>query len=175
MGLKKLFGSFGKDKKYLSMTAEELVALDNVELRDAISAIMMNEAGRKQVVQCLNTFSGPKRIFYIVSLYEAEVSTGGLARFLVGPGRSAAGCIMAALKEVHATRHAELLRKFTTDNKIDLQDLGDLRIDSSWEFDDVKKQYPFDQFNEKFADLYERESIDGRLMQYVRNNIDQFV
>ena len=76
------------------MSIEELRMLDNDELRDAVSARMMKEAGRREVAQCLNLFSGARRVFYITSLYEAEVSTDGLCRSLVGPGRSAARYIM---------------------------------------------------------------------------------
>lgn len=174
MGIRKLFEGFGKEKKYLAMTFEELASLDNDELRDAVSVRMMKEAGRLEVKQCLELFSGVRRIFYIVSLYEEEVSTGGLCRFLVGPGRSAAPFVMDALKEIHAGRHAELLRKFTSDNGIDLNDLSDLSIENSWEFEERKKMYPFETFNEKFSRMYEKESINNRLVQYVRNNIDKF-
>jgi len=81
---------------------------------------------------------------------------------------------MDTLREIHASRHAELLRKFTSENGIDLDDLGDLRIENSWEYEDVKGRYPFDIFNEKFQKLYDKESIDSRLMQYVRNHIEEF-
>lgn len=169
-----IFARRKREKHYTTMSIEELRMLNNDELRDAVSARMMKEAGRREVAQCLNLFTGARRVFYIVSLYEAEVSTDGLCRFLVGPGRSATGYIMDTLREIHATRHAELLRKFTSENGIDLDDLGDLRIENSWEYEDVKGRYPFDIFNEKFQKLYDKESIDSRLMQYVRNHIEEF-
>ena len=156
------------------MSPEELCSIGNEELRDAVSERMMKEAGRLEVPQCLDLFTGAKRVFYVVSLYEAEVSTDGLCRFLVGPGRSAAEYIYDALREIHATRHAELLKKFTSDNGIDLNDLGEVRINNSWEYEDMKKRYPFDIFNERFRNLYEKESIDTRLMQYTRNHIKEF-
>lgn len=170
----RLFERLNKEKKYLDMTSDELKQLDNEELRDALSARMMKEAGRMQVGQCLEHFNGSKRVFYIVSLYEAEVSTDGLCRFLVGPGRSASGYILGALKDIHATRHADLLRKFTSENGIDLHDLGDLRIDNSWQYEEMKSKYPFEQFDEQFNKLYDRESINTRLMQYARNHIEDF-
>jgi hypothetical protein len=169
-----IFGRRKREKQYITMSSEELRTLNDDELRDAISARMMKEAGRREVVQCLDLFTGAKGVFYVASLYEAEVNTDGLCRFLVGPGRSAAGSILDALREIHASRHAELLRKFTSDNGINLNDLGDLRIENSWEYDDVKGKYPFDTFNEKFQKLYDKESIDSRLMQYVRNHIEEF-
>ena len=46
MGIGKLFAGFGSDKKYQTMGPDELLKLDNVELRDAISARLMKEAGR---------------------------------------------------------------------------------------------------------------------------------
>ncbi len=174
MGLKKLFGGFGKEKRYMDMTCDELSALDDSDLRDAVQARMMSEAGRHEVKQCLEMFSGAKKTFYVASLYEAEVSTGGLARFLLGPGRSAADSILGALKAIHAARHAKLLEKFVSDNGIDLYDLNDLRIESTWDYDEQKSRYPFEEFDEKFRKLYEKESIDERLVQYVRNHIDRF-
>lgn len=174
MGIRKLFEVLGREKRYYTMTADELAALDNAELRDAISLRMMKESGRMEVKQCLDLFTGAKRVFYIVSLYEAEVSTDSLCRFLVGPGRSAAPYVMDALKEIHASRHAELLRKFTADNHLDLADLGAFKIDNSWEYDERKAKYPFAAFDKKFDEMYEKESINNRLIQYVRNNIDRF-
>ena len=174
MGIGKLFAGLNKDKKYIAMSADELKQLGNIELRDAVSARMMKEAGRLEVPQCLELFKGVKRIFYIVSLYEAEVSTDGLCRFLVGPGRSAAPYILDALKEIHASRHADLLKKFTSSNGIDLNDLSALAIDNSWYYEERKKMYPFDDFLKQFEKLYEKEPLDLRLMQYARNHIEGF-
>ena len=174
MGLGKIFGGMGRAKKYLAMSTQDLKNLDNEELRDAISERMMKEAGRLEVKQCLEYFTGAKRVFYIVSLYEAEVSTDSLCRFLVGPGRSAAPHILGALTEIHASRHADLVRKFTDKNGIDLNDLSDLEIESSWDYEERKSRFPFDEFDEKFRALYDKESINSRLIQYVRNHIDQF-
>ncbi len=110
----------------------------------------------------------------VVALYEAEVSTDGLCRFLVGPGRSAAPYILDALKEIHASRHADLLKKFTSSNGIDINDLSALAIDNSWDYEERKKMYPFDDFLKQFEKLYEKEPLDLRLMQYARNHIEEF-
>ena len=174
MGIGKLFAGLKKDRKYIAMSSGELKQLGNEELRDAVSARMMKEAGRLEVPQCLDLFRGAKRNFYIVSLYEAEVSTDGLCRFLVGPGRSAAPYILDALKEIHATRHADLLRKFTASNGIDLNDLSALAIDNSWDYEERKKMYPFEDFLEQFEKLYDKEPLELRLMQYARNHIEEF-
>lgn len=174
MGIGKLFAGLGKDKKYQAMNPDELLRLDNVELRDAISARLMKEAGRMEVPQVIKSFTGAKRAFYIVSLYETEMATDGLCRFLVGQARSAAPYIVDALKEIHATKHAALLSKFTAANGIDLNDLSSLAIETSWDYQERKKMYPFDDFNMQFEKLYDKESIDVRLIQFVRNNIDKF-
>ena len=174
MGIGSLFAGLNKDKKYIAMSSDELMRLGNIVLRDAVSARMMKEAGRREVPQCLELFKGAKRVFYIASLYEAEVSTDGLCRFLVGPCRSAAPYILDALKEIHASRHAELLKKFTSANGIDLNDLCALAIDNSWDYEERKKMYPFDDFLKQFEKLYEKEPLDLRLMQYARNHIQEF-
>ncbi len=168
-------GLFRKKEKPAAMTAEELLGLSNIDLRDAVSDAMMKEAGRREVRQCLELFSGPKRTFYILSLYEAEVSTGGLCRFLVGPGRVTAEYVVDELKRIHASRHAELLKKFFASNGIDPADLRDLEISNSWEFEERKKMYPFEQFDESFEKLYSKESVEGRLLSYVRSNITDFI
>ena len=81
----------------------------------------------------------------------------------------------AMMKEIHASRHAELLRKFLSSNDLDPSDLHELEISNSWEFEDKKKLYPFELFDKQFEQLYEKESIESRLVSYVRNNLSAFV
>ena len=59
MGIGKLFAGFGSDKKYQTMGPDELLKLDNVELRDAISARLMKEAGRHHKQNVGYNNSGP--------------------------------------------------------------------------------------------------------------------
>jgi hypothetical protein len=87
---------------------------------------------------------------------------------------SAAPYILDALKEIHATRHADLLRKFTAANGIDLNDLSALAIDNSWDYGERKKMYPFEDFLKQFEKLYDIEPLELRLMQYARNHIEEF-
>ncbi len=46
MGIGKLFAGLNKDRKYIAMSSAELKQLGNEELRDAVSARMMKEAGQ---------------------------------------------------------------------------------------------------------------------------------
>ena len=46
MGIGKLFAGLNKDRKYIAMSSGELKQLGNEELRDAVSARMMKDAGQ---------------------------------------------------------------------------------------------------------------------------------
>ena len=49
-----------------------------------------------------------------------------------------------------------------------------MAIDNSWDYEERKKMYPFDDFLKQFEKLYDKEPLDLRLMQYAWNHIEEF-
>ena len=62
------------------MTMEDLAALSDEELSEALTVRMLDEEGNMSADECLEVFQGAKRIFYIVNYFDMEIQNGGLCQ-----------------------------------------------------------------------------------------------
>ncbi len=94
-----------------------------------------------------------EQIFFVLSIYEMEISNGGLCQFFVNSSRAYAGLIIDFLRELGALEHLKLYQDFVLNNNIDLENLDVFDIDELEEFKDKNDMYPFDEFDDSFYEL----------------------
>ncbi len=111
------------------------------------------------------------QVFYVTTLYEAEVNNGGLCQFFVNSSRFFAPVLADYLDEIGAEEHKALFEAFIRDNGIDVDDLSSFVIDDLDEFEEQTERYPFDDFDDAF---YAMEPIEKLILPYLRAHIEEF-
>lgn len=119
----------------------------------------------------LEEMSSVRRTVYILSMYEYEISNGGLCQFFVNSSRDLAPYVSKCLDEVGATEHKNLFDSFISDNNINVYELESFIIEDLDEFSKQNERYDFDSFDEEYDKLpFLRDSI----VDYIRKNINEF-
>ena len=160
--------------KYMNMSYDDLCSLDDEELKEAISIRMTGAERRLDVEECLTTFFGAKKIYYVINYFDMEVQNGGLCQYFVNSSRLTAPYILDSLKEIGATSFYKLLDDFINVNNINLNNLDSFIIQDIDEFESQTKRYPFDSFDEAYYNLYENESLEDMLFKYVKKHLNDF-
>ena len=79
------------EKRYLEMTVEELSALSDDELFEAVTARTESKVDSFDEWECgVNSLNPSQKIFYSVNWLEMEVNNGGLCQFFVNSSRMVA-------------------------------------------------------------------------------------
>ena len=174
MGLISKIKEFGDDfaeaNRILKMPGNELLELEDADLRELIDKRIDSETRRRKNDWILQHLNKAKRTFFIISSYDMEVNNGGLLQYFDNSSRETAPFLLGALKELGAVGHIELLKRFIRDNKIELNDLKFLEKYT----DDESNWDVLDEFDDAFYELYETESLEELLVKYVREQIDDF-
>ena len=159
-------------RRYLKMPLEELKALPDDALFDALTArteAKVVKAGG--FIDGVDSLTDAEKVFYVASYYEMEVNNGGLCQFFVNSSRMIAPMLLDCLRAIGADEHAKLLETFVADNEIDLNELSSFAVDSYEEYEKRCESYPFDDFDDKF---YELDAITDLLTSYAREHISEF-
>lgn len=155
-----------------SMHGEELLALDDDELWETIwlQNLDIAETAEDENTE-LQAFSGPRRVVYILSTFDAEIQNGGLCQFFVNSSREVAPFVCESLSVVGATEHCALLQAFVTENGIDLSDLSSFMVTSRRGYIKQTKRFDFDSFDQRY---YELPPLQECATAYIRANIEAF-
>lgn len=154
-------------KKYNNMSLQQLKALSEEELEEAVNAVLYYNADSEET----DRYNAAQLTVITVKAFDSEVQNGGLCQFFVNSSRNYAPFLVDSLHSIGAHRTADLYQKFVEDNHINVNDLSFFAISSLDEFEEKNKMAPFDDFDEIYYECYE--NIDGRLMQYVRNHLGE--
>lgn len=103
-----------------------------------------------------------------------EIQNGGLCQFFVNSSREVAPYILECLEVIGATAYAELLSDFVIKNDISLNDLGSFITEDIDEYEEQTERYPFDEFDDAYYELYEKEPLERFLLEYVKKNLKDF-
>ena len=117
---------------------------------------------------------GPRRVAYTVDAFDREVQNGGLCQYFVNSSRETAPELEAALSQIGAESCRKLFHDFVTENEIDITRLDSFAIDRAEDFAAQNERYPFDDFDEDYYQLYEREPLDALCAAYVRGRLEDF-
>ena len=161
---------------YKKMTVEELKELSDDDLRSALSERLIAEEDRNawEVRECLSEFKGAKKVYYIVNYFDMEVQNGGLCQFFVNSSRDVAPYVVESLNEIGAINYKILLSNFVEEHNINLSDLDSFMIEEVEEFEAQTKRYPFDDFDDKYYELYEKEPLEDLLISYAKKHLEDF-
>ncbi|MCM1365389.1 MAG: DMP19 family protein [Faecalibacterium sp.] len=157
---------------YLAMTNDEVFALDSNEKLHSALSYRIGETD--DIEESLNAFSGAKKVFFVLNLFDAEIQNGGLCQFFVNSSRVTAPLVAQYLKEVGADKIYELYDNFLRDNNISPYELDSFIIDDVDNFEEQNNRYPFDDFDEAYYEIYETESIEELTAEYARKHYSDF-
>ena len=160
------------ETRYLEMTEEELSALSDDELFEAVTARTESKVDSfdewEDGVNALNT---SQKIFYSVNWLEMEVNNGGLCQFFVNSSRMVAPFVSEHMRIIGAVDHKKLYDDFISKYGIDLNDLSSFDIYEAAEFEEQHQRYPFDEYDDAFYDM---EPLETYLKKFIRENIKDF-
>ena len=103
-----------------------------------------------------------------------EVQNGGLCQFFVNSSRDVAPYVVESLNEIGAINYKILLSNFVEEHNINLSDLDSFMIEEVEEFEAQTKRYPFDDFDDKYYELYEKEPLEDLLISYAKKHLEDF-
>lgn len=155
-------------KEFYSMSVEELRALSNEKLNDAIDTILYFY----EDIDDLDNYNEVQLTAITIKCFDNEIQNGGLCQFFVNSSSDYAPYVVESLHRINATQTNQMFKEFIEENQIDLYDLSSFRIYDVEEFKTQKNRYPFDEFDDKYYENYANENLQDLLVEYVRNNIE---
>ncbi|MBR5453625.1 MAG: DUF4375 domain-containing protein [Clostridia bacterium] len=161
-----------RESNYLRMSTEELAALSDDELFDAV--LTRTEkiiSDYEDIKDGFDAFNNEQRIFYGVSYLEAEVNNGGLCQFFVNSSRIVAPFVSGYMEIIGAAEHKNLYDAFIAKHRINVNELSSFDSETSEEFVAQYERYPFDDYDDAF---YELEPLQNCLIPFIKKHIDKF-
>ena len=160
------------EKRYLTMTTDELSALSDDELFSAIVARTESKVDSfDEWEDGVNSLNLSQKIFYSVNWLEIEVNNGGLCQFFVNSSRMVASLVSEYMGIIGAVDHKKLYDDFISKCGIDLNDLSSFDIEEVSEFEEQNQRYPFDEYDDAFYDM---EPLETYLKKFIRENVKDF-
>ena len=160
------------EKRYLTMTTDELSALSDDELFEAIVARTESKVDSfDEWEDGVNSLNPSQKIFYSVNWLEIEVNNGGLCQFFVNSSRMVAPFVSKYMAIIGAEDHQNLYDNFVKKNAIDLTDLSFFDVNEVEEFEEKVERYPFDEYDDAFYDM---EPLETYLKKFARAHLVDF-
>lgn len=153
-----------EEEEYVDMEWDELKYLDKMELFAAISERMEYKLEQKKE-DYTNKYV---RIFYELETFLKEMDFGGVNQYFCSPHGKDANHLKISLEQVAFSDLARMYAEFIERNNINLNEAknGNFRY-----FESLVDKVSFDEFDDKFFDIYE-EKLKNTLVEYVVENID---
>ncbi len=142
------------------MTREEMMTMDPSDL-----FVAMGEAMEKKFEQ-ENELTGPQIAVYTLYLFDLEVQNGGLSQFFQNSSGEFAPFVPSALLTVEADEYEALLAHFLDETDIDLDTLEGC--------DDEQFGQAYEEFDDQYYALYEKQPLDELVAKYIREHADMF-
>ena len=160
------------EKRYLTMTTDELSALSDDELFAAIVARTESKVDSfDEWEDGVNSLNPSQKIFYSVNWLEIEVNNGGLCQFFVNSSRMVAPFVSKYMAIIGAEEHQNLYDNFVKKNAIDLTELSFFDVNEAEEFEEKVERYPFDEYDDVFYDM---EPLETYLKKFGRAHLVDF-
>lgn len=172
--IKEVIKALSRGRKIIKMSREELLALDDGELYEAVAVRIAYDIRWEKADNYAEFYKGAKQVFYVIRQYDTEVNNGGLCQYFVNTTRLSAPYLLENLTKLGVSGHIKLLSDFLTTNNIDVNDLERFAIKDLSKFQELNESYPFDDFDNAFYKLYADEPLNKCLIEYVRQHIEEF-
>lgn len=161
-----------KNAMYLKMSTEELSDLSKDELLDAVWARTEHTVSSfENVEEGFRSLNNEQRVFYALYYFEMEVNNGGICQFFVNSSRIVAPVVSEYLGMIGAVEHKELLDAFVEKHRINVKDLSSFEIKTVKDYQLQYERFPFKEYDNAF---YELESLENRLIPFVKEHIEEF-
>ncbi|MCC8072984.1 MAG: helix-turn-helix domain-containing protein [Clostridiales bacterium] len=154
---------------YISMSVEELTALDDNNLYYAVSDRLWYEIDYDNYAYSVNSFNQYKRTFFIVDEFYTEYLNGGVCQYLCNSDGLFLDELTSSLNEVGLSDVAAEYDDFIKQNNIDVS-----KYSEDVSYDEEVEKYPFDDIDEKLDEFYESNEFQSALSKYARENIEYF-
>ena len=161
-----------REARYPAMTTDELAALDDEELFEAVNVRTENKVDSfEELTDGFHSLNASQKVFYALNWLEMEVNNGGLCQFFVNSSRVAAPFVSEYMGVVGADAHKKLFDEFIQKNNINVTELSFFDIEKIEEFEEKAESYPFDDYDEEY---YEMEPLETYLKKYIRKHVADF-
>ena len=160
------------EARYLTMSIEELSALSDDELFEAVASRTESKVDNfEDLADGVNSLNNSQKIFHSLNWFEMEVNNGGLCQFFVNSSRIVAPLVSEYMGIIGAEEHKKLYDDFVDKNDIDLSELSYFNIAEVEDFEEKNQSYPFDEYDDKF---YEMEPLETYLKKYIKEHLEDF-
>jgi hypothetical protein len=161
-----------REARYPVMTTDELAALDDEELFEAVNVRTENKVDSfEELTEGFHSLNASQKVFYALNWLEMEVNNGGLCQFFVNSSRVAAPFVSEYMGVVGADAHKKLFDEFIKKSNINVTELSFFDIEKIEEFEEKAESYPFDDYDEAY---YEMEPLQTYLQKYIREHVADF-
>lgn len=157
-------------EKYKSMSNEELLALSEYDLYQAIVMVTELDVGGLSLSDILD-YNMYQRVFYVLNTLNNKVMNGGLCQFFVNDSCEYASLISESLAFIGADKTKSLYDYFIATNHIDY-DLIDFTMYDVSEFKKQCSCYSSDDFDRAY---YEINEVYDLLLKFIRGNINELM
>ena len=114
-----------REARYPAMTTDELAALDDEELFEAVNVRTENKVDSfEELTEGFHSLNDSQKVFYALNWLEMEVNNGGLCQFFVNSSRVAAPFVSEYMGVVGADAHKKLFDEFIQKNNINVTELS---------------------------------------------------
>lgn len=158
-----------KTHSYLSLPSQELAQLTDSELIDVLDAQLYFDVNWESI----DSLNQEQLTVTTILQFDREIQNGGICQFFVNSSRSFSPFVSSSLERIGATDIQNIFDTFISTNNIDISNaavLDSFEIFDLKDFETQYKRYPFDDFDNAFMTLYEKENLENLLLDYVRKN-----
>lgn len=142
-------------------------SMNDEEFYDALyTKILVTEMKDKDVLEYYNELNGAKRVFYVISYMDMEIQNGGICQFFENSSRDLSNYVIENLRIIGANEYVELYSQFISTNDLS-------QIDSTMDYEILDEIYHFDDFDNQYYELYEKNPLNQILINYMRNHLDE--
>ena len=153
----------------------DLATLENIEDKKLIQVIFDNlnekiESDYENELEIIKSFNIHRQVIYSIWIFSTEIENGGLLQFYENSGKFSK-LAQESLKIIEANESYDVLREANNYFKSFKYTFGKIRrlYDSSFEFT------KFNELENKYFKITERENLDKLQIKYIRENIKYFI
>ena len=121
----------------------------------------------------IKKYTEEQLIVISVVAYDTEVNNGGLDQFFINSSGFFAPSISSNLEKINAIKHKKHYDNFIKKNQIDIKFFDSFVSGDIDEYIDQYEEFPLDDFDSKFYNLYMEENLYELLINYVKDNYDK--
>ena len=115
-----------------------------------------------------NTLNEKQLTVAALITFDAEMMNGGLCQFFVNDYSGYAQYVSDALEEVGAVEMQKHYSSFLSQNEIDVTQMDSFRINSVQDYVKQFESYPYEEFDNTFSEIYQKENLADLLLSFVR-------